>query len=198
MADTDTPVQQETSGQQDWEARYKGLMRVLSEKDQKIASLSEALAKHESEKGQLAEQVEQLRKALDERSGELENFRGSYEKEAEKVRQQLEALQKERDSFAAQATKWEVLRQYPDLVHLADVVPSSTDPEQVKSAVERLSQGIEAILSSKREQWKAGVVPPANPPASKLSREEVYANIEKYAGTPQAQEWINLWNEMVK
>lgn len=186
-------TQQDSPGQQvNWEERYKGLSRVLNERDQKLSSMEETLSALEGEKSRLTQEIEQLRGELGTRDGKVSELEGSLKQVQEELQGQIEALSGEKSALQAEVVKFNVIKDYPDLLAIADKIPAVADEDQMRRTAQEFYDGIKSIVSAKREQWKAGIVPPTNPPEQKITKESLWELVDKHAGTPEADKYIEM------
>jgi len=168
------PSDQEGAGQSpvvDWEGRYKGVMQVLSARDKKIQEL-------EASFNQSAASVEELTR-------QLQTATADGDARVQALTEQLQTLTGERDEAAkelatarADLVKYEALKEYPDLLPLADSIPAIPDPEVMKKHLETMAKGIEAITSKKAETLTAGMTPGATAPAQQA--EYAYSTLEEW------------------
>ena len=171
---TSPPSGTESAGQSavvDWEGRYKGVMQVLSARDKKIQDL-------EAQVNQSAASVEELTR-------QLQTATADGDARVQALTEQLQTLTGERDEAAkelatarADLVKYEALKEYPDLLPLADSIPAIPDPEVMKKHLETMAKGIEAITSKKAETLTAGMTPGATAPAQQA--EYAYSTLEEW------------------
>jgi DNA repair exonuclease SbcCD ATPase subunit len=178
-----------TAGQDvsvDWEARYKGVMTVLN---QKQAELDQAKA----DAGTAAATVEQLQR-------DTEALRAEYDTKIAALGEQLSTLTGERDGalktqeeLTAYKTKMEALKGYPDLLPLADTIPDIPDAEVMAQHLELLQKGVAEITTKKAETLTAGMTPGATTPAQQpkyaySTLDDWQAAMNKAAGSDQSAE----------
>ena len=188
-AETSPPTGTESAGQSpvvDWEGRYKGVMQVLSARDKKIQEL-------EASFNQSAASVEELTR-------QLQTASADGDARVQALTEQLQTLTGERDEVAkelatarADLVKYEALKEYPDLLPLADTIPAIPDPEVMKKHLETMAKGIGEITNAKAKQLTAGMTPGATTPANQptyayTSLAEWQTALNKAAGSDEWQE----------
>jgi hypothetical protein len=170
QVETQTPVSAPVppvTGQEEltWMQRYQGMTKVLAERDKEVSGLKQEKETLAATLKQVQDQATAAQAALD----------------AEKLNltQQIEALTGDKKTadqqlaeFNAYKVKMEALKAFPDLLPVADTIPSLTDPALMKQHLETLQQGVDAIAAQKAQRMTAGLTPG---PASSSSPAPKYA-----------------------
>lgn len=188
--DTTAPVSSPgTSPEQsteNWETRYNGAMRVLRERDKAIQDLQAKFDEASASIGELNRQ--------------LESLQGNSAAKEQSLGEQLTALTTERDEAQKQLTvaqadllKFNALKDYPDLLPLADAIPALPDQEAMKEYLHMMAKGVTDIATQKAQQLTAGMTP--GPTAPNNQPQYAYASLDdwqialnKAAGEPEFPE----------
>jgi hypothetical protein len=170
-----TPHQQDLPDEQgkpvDWEARYKGVMRVLNERDEELRVIKGRYAELEKKLQQLLEAQEAERK-------DAEKLKGEYDLLA----QQMEQIRRSSEAHQAEATRWRVIASHPELVPLADLIPPSTDENQLLEVVKKIQGGISTIVEQRIKSAPPGSTPPTQPPrVDELPRDAILDQLNAMA-----------------
>ena len=169
-----------------WETRYNGAMRVLRERDKAIQDLQAKFDEASASIGELNRQ--------------LESLHGSSAAKEQSLGEQLTALTTERDEAQKQLTvaqadllKFNALKDYPDLLPLADAIPALPDEEAMKEYLHMMAKGVTDLATQKAQQLTAGMTP--GPTAPNNQPQYAYASLDdwqialnKAAGEPEFPE----------
>ena len=171
---------------ENWETRYNGAMRVLTQRDKHIRELQEKLDAASASVGELTTQVETVT--------------GNAAAKEQSLGEQLTALTTERDEAQKQLTvaqadllKFQALKEYPELLPLADAIPALPDEEAMKEYLQMMAKGVTDIATQKAQQLTAGMTPgptaPDNQPQyAYASLDEWQIALNKAAGEPEFAE----------
>jgi hypothetical protein len=183
--DNDTPDQPSQSGQQDnWKARYDGLVRKVEQVTLENRALTEQLALSASEnerlKAQLSLKDVEKTSAVSERErqiAEIKNAQSQHELELAELRGmklKLEAIKKIGK---------------PELVKIMDTIPALQDPAAIESVFANLAAFANDAAMEREKQLKAGFTPGLSASAVAASTPGSDAEWEKYIeALPMGQE----------
>ena len=156
-APASTPEPTPGQSQPDWEGRYNGAMRVLSQRDKQIQELQEQIDAASGSVGELTTQLETTQA-------------GAAAKE-QSLGEQLTTLQTERDeankeltTARAELLKFYALKEHPDLLPLADAIPALPEEEAMAEYLKMMADGVTEIATQKAQQLTAGMTPGATAP----------------------------------
>ena len=177
----------EAQGRENWKERYIGMTKVLSERDKQIAALQE--------------QLESLSKALKEKDDLANQERAKWDATRLQWEEQLKQLQSAHEQAQAQLgqlsayqRKMEALKNFPDLLPLAEAIPAMDDEESMRRYLETLQKTLDDAAAQKAQKLTAGMVPP---PTTARTSPQVYPYatheawhqaLMKAAGTPEFAE----------
>jgi hypothetical protein len=143
----------------DWKARFDGANRVLALRDKKIADMEAQLAAS----GQSVEDLQ----------GQLNSQTVALQAKVDALTEQIKTVTGERDealstnsALSAYQVKMEALKEFPELLPLADTIPDIPDAETMKQHLQMLAKGVNDITSQKAKQLTAGMTPGAQTPAN--------------------------------
>lgn len=191
-----TGVAAESQGP-DWKARYIGMTKVLSERDKVIADLSAQLE-------QLNHQIAERDAAVTQTKTEFETQRAKWEESLNALRQEHENAQKQLSELSAYRLKMDTLKEFPDLLPLADTIPAMETADQMKQYLETLQKTLDSVAQEKAQRLTAGMVPgPASARTSPTTYP--YATIDAWskalteaAGTPEYAQIANAYKGWLK
>jgi len=179
--------------QEDYEARYKGLQKVMAKKDQQLVDLQARL-------DTLATQMEELRPQVDQSSRqarELEESKGSLEKELEKAKAEAQ-MAKQR---LAQSTI--IMKEFPQLNELTEYIPQSDDEDVFRESAKALDAKVKMIVDAQIKRLMAGATAPQ--PSGKQSIESsaeadrLWDELMRVAGVPgKEREYADLNSKWIK
>jgi hypothetical protein len=178
---TGTPGQ---AGADNWEARYNGAMRVLSARDQQLKDL-------QGKADASAATVQTLQ-------AQLETLQAESAAKVNGLTTQLQTVTGEKDTLAktatatqAQLAKYQALKEFPDLLPIADQIPDIPDAATLKEHLKLLQQGVDKVATAKAERLTAGMVPGPTTPAKETFAYSTQAEWDsamfKAAGTDQME-----------
>jgi len=136
----------------DWEAKYKGMVNVLATKDKKLSEL-------EGEVGTLAGTVKKLRDDAIAIQAAADATKLNLEQQIATAADQMAAKDQELSTAAVYRVKMDALKEFPDLIGLADTIPNLTDPDTMKSHLETLSKHLDSLAEEKATRKAAGFTP---------------------------------------
>jgi chromosome segregation ATPase len=161
---TNTPEQQQTSGQQvsdnqsidstDWESRYKGLQR-------KYNTLVETKGELEGQLSSLTSQREQLEREKDTLSIEKDSLLKNNQSKID----ELIATLHEKDGKLSELSKVQLKVQvanelgHPELLQLVNAIPDSDDPEVIKESMKNILGFTKAQIEKREAQLTEGLSP---------------------------------------
>lgn len=170
------------TGATDWEARYKGLSKLYDEERLKTAELANIASG-------LKDDVATAQNAA-------EISVGDWQKKAAVIQADLDASKKERvdlgekvSTLGAELAKFRVLKDHPDLMVYADLLPNTSDMEVLEKHVKRLEEIDEGRRTQYVAQMKSQMVPGSSPPTQKSNWSLASANaaLEKAKADLQAR-----------
>ncbi len=146
----------------DWEGRYNGAMRVLSQRDKQIEDLQAKLDAASGSVGDLTQQLETAQA-------------GAAAKE-QSLGEQLVTLTTERDTAQKELTtaraellKFNALKEHPELLPLADAIPALPDEQAMADYLKMMADGVTEIATQKAQQLTAGMTPGPSAPANQAA-----------------------------
>ena len=162
------------------QARFDGAMRTLQERERKLTKLEE----------QMATLQQQLQEAATTTGAQEANF----QTQIAGLQEQVTALTGERDEAqqtltAAQAdlVKYDALREFPELLPMADQIPSLPDKDTMVEHLKMLKSGVDKVAEDLAARKVAGMTPGAVSPANGKG---------KYAYTTTDQ-WMDAMDEVL-
>jgi hypothetical protein len=195
-----TPGEQINSQQQestDWESRYRGssavINRLTAERDEIKKQRDQALADLEQARAQISLKDTEKSAAITERDKQLND-----------IVQAKQALESELGHLRPLEMKLKVAKKIgrPDLMQIADTIPSVND----ETALEELMKGLvswgDAQVREREKQLLSGITPPTQPtaPAKALPTIEDVTSWQQYvnsAGDPaERQKRFDQWREV--
>jgi hypothetical protein len=161
------------------QARFDGAMRTLQERERKVTKLEETIAG--------------FKKQVDEAATTAGAQQADFQAQIGQLNETITTLTGERDEAqttltAAQAdlVKFDALREFPDLLPMADQIPSLPDAEVMKEHLTMLQKGVHSVAEELAQKKTAGMTPGASTPAT--GGKPAYG----YADT---QAWIEAMDE---
>jgi len=146
-------------------------MQVLSARDKRIQEL-------EAEFNQSAASVEELTRQLQAATAEGDARVQALGEQLQSLTGERDGAAKELEAARADLVKFNALKEFPDLLPLADTIPAIPDPEVMKKHLETMAQGIEAITSQKAQVLTAGMTPGSTTPAHQTKY--AYSTLEEW------------------
>jgi DNA repair exonuclease SbcCD ATPase subunit len=141
----------------DWKERYQGMTRVLTQRDKEVADAKSQL-------DTLSVTVKQLQDQLNGRSAELDVAKNGFQEQIKGKTTELEQAQKQLADLQAYKVKMDALKRFPDLLPVADTIPSLTSPDLMEQHLKTLQDGVDAIVARKAQQLSVGITPgPVSP-----------------------------------
>jgi hypothetical protein len=141
------------------QAKYDGAMRTLAQRDQAIRDFEA--------------QVQDLTGKLKESETSTGALQADFQTQIAGLGEQVTTLTGERDTAvtsltAAQAdlVKFNALREFPDLLSMADQIPSLPDAEVMKEHLTMLQKGVHSVAEELAQKKTAGMTPGATVPAT--------------------------------
>jgi chromosome segregation ATPase len=179
------PTPQQTDGQ-DWESRFKGLSRVLGQRDADLAMA----------KGQVAT-FEQTIKEL---NSQLSAAKGTYDANALRTQEEVKTWEQklaEKDKsladLAAYRTKMEALKKFPDLLSLADTIPTMPDEATMTSHLEALQRVMDSAAEEKAKRLTAGMTPGPVTVIGHAPQGIGFTTVEQWTAALQEAQIANDW-----
>lgn len=200
MEPENTPDEQGNSQQQgqsdpnNYEARYKGLVR-------KVEEVTLQNKQFETELGQALSLAEQFKTQLNIKDTEKEAAIAERDRLLQETTTQKLALEKEVNDLRALEKKLKVVREMgrPELATIIDTIPNMTDEDALKVVFSSISAFTDAQVKSREQQLLAGVTP--NNTNNKhvttpQNREEWLAYLDKL--DPRSNEFKKAQSDYVK
>lgn len=153
-----TPPQQSAAASSavsnDWEARYKGLVKKVEELTLSLRTTNEQLAAKTSE-------LEQLRSQLVVKDAEKTATVGERDKLLQSITQEKTALETQLAELRGLALKVEVIKEInrPELLQIADRLPAMTDKEALKVVLQDFAGFADNLVQKREKELLAGVTP---------------------------------------
>lgn len=200
MDPENTPGEQGNSQQQgqsdpnNYEARYKGLVR-------KVEEVTLQNKQFETELGQALSLAEQFKTQLSIKDTEKAAAIAERDRLLQETTTKNLALEKEVNDLRALEKKLKVVREMgrPELATIIDTIPNMTDEEALKSVFSSISAFTDAQVKSREQQLLAGVTP-NNTNNQKVTapqnREEWLAYLDKL--DPRSNEFKKAQSDYVK
>ncbi len=156
---TTTQPEQPAPGAADsnWEERYKGAMRVVSERDKQVAALQQSVGSSSTQVGDLTAQLEALR-------AQQTQLEATHATALEGLTGERDAAQTALDTAQAEVMKFQALKEHPELLPLADAIPALTDEQALTDYIEMMAKGVTDIATQKAQTLVAGMTPGAIAP----------------------------------
>ena len=178
--DSGAPGQSPTT---DWEGRYNGAMRVLSQRDKQIEDLQAQLDAASGSVGDLTQQLETAQAGAAAKEQSLAEQLTTVTPERDEANQELTTAR-------AELLKFNALKEHPELLPLADAIPALPDEQAMADYLKMMADGVTEIATQKAEQLTAGMTPgpvaPANQPAYNFaSLGEWQTALNQAAGTDE-------------
>jgi len=158
MNEENTPDQQAPSGQQEnWKARYDGLVRKVEQLTMDNRSTLEQLATRTSE-------VEQLRAQLSLKEVEKTSAVGERDKQIQSFQAAQGLTQVELNDLRAMKIKLDVIKKLgnPGLMKVMDSIPAMQDAAAIETVFTNLAAFATDAANEREKQLKAGITPAFN------------------------------------
>lgn len=183
---TDQPASGQPDAVENWEARYKGVVALLNQRNTEIEKLRAEAAASATSVEDLTRQTEALRAEYDTKIAALTEQIGA-------VMGERDHALKTQEELTAYKVKMEALKQFPDLLPLADTIPDIPDANVMAQHLELLNKGVAEITTQKAETLTAGMTPGATTPAQQpkyaySTLDDWQAAMNKAAGSDQFAE----------
>jgi len=136
----------------DWEGKYKGMITVLANKDKDLGKLK-------GEVGTLTDNLKELQDNTTAAQAVADAAKVNADQQIAEVTGKLTVADQKLEEAAAYRVKMEALKEYPDLIGLADSIPNITDEETMKSHLETLARQVDLVAEQKAERKTAGLTP---------------------------------------
>lgn len=165
---------------ENWEARYKGMVKANSEKDQQIQSLTAQLATKEQQIATLLGEKDTLNTTWETKVSGLQN-------EFTELKSSKDTSDQEHATVLAELAKLRALSQHPDLMVYADLIQPTTDAAELEAQIVRVQQIHAGTLDAARKGLQQqGFVPPTAPPVTQPGA-VTEATLEKQLDQAKAQ-----------
>jgi len=159
--------------------RYQGASQVISARDTQITELKA--------------QLEGVNKANAEWEGRLAALQAEHDAKVSTITESLTNtsttladLENKYTNASSELTKFNVLKKYPDLMPLADVIPAVPEEEQMERIIQQYADGLKSVVEEKTKQIAslAGVPPQPTGPTHKFSSQSEWESaLNSTAGT---------------
>jgi len=136
----------------DWEGKYKGMITVLATKDKDLDKLK-------GEVGTLSDNLKELQDTTTAAQATADAAKVNADQQIAELTGKITEGDTKLETAAAYRVKMEALKEYPDLIGLADTIPNITDEETMKSHLETLSKQVDLVAEQKAERKAAGFTP---------------------------------------
>jgi len=164
--------------------RYQGASQVISARDQEVQELRQELQQLGESKSSVEASIESIKAQYEAKVSTLtESLTGTQV--------DLEKLTTEHNNSTAELTKFEVLRDYPDLLPLADQIPAVSEKEQMERIAQQYYDGIKEVVTRKvKEVSSLGnqAPAPANTSSAYSTSEAWNSALTQAAGTTKFEE----------
>lgn len=167
------------SPKENWEARYKGLQKVVAKKDQDIESLQQQIDKFASE-------LEELRNT----SGSLEVDKKALAGKLEEIQNQFNQTQQERDRLQSQLERQNIIvKSFPDIAPLADFIPPADSLEQFEANAKNLQEAVQQMVEQRTTEVIKGGTPTlpretGEEMTSTSQEDKLWSEVYRLAGVP--------------
>lgn len=142
------------SAGENWEARYKGIVKKVEELTLANRSVNEQLAAKNSE-------LEQLRGQLTVKDAEKAATVGERDKLLQSITQEKVGLEAKLAELQGLALKVEVIRELgrPELLKISDKLPAFTDKEALKTVLQDMAGFADEQVQKRERDLLSGVIP---------------------------------------
>jgi hypothetical protein len=171
------------------------MTRVLSDRDKTIADLA-------AQKEALSKAIEEAQTTSGKDKAAWDALRLQMEEKAAGLTNELNGLKTRTTELEAYQRKMEALKSYPDLLWMADTIPSIDDPDALKRHLDTLQRSFMAAATEKAKTLTQGAVPgpvtPGVPQFAYTTMEQWDKAMRDVAGTPEAgkvREAFRKWVE---
>jgi len=158
-----SPAPGVSEDEQTWKARYTGAVQTM---DKQAAELKTWQAKT----AQMAQQVNDTEAKNRTAEAETAAAKKAVEDQAKVAQDQLKALNDQVQGLTAYKTKMEVLRQFPRLVQLADMIPELPDTDVLRKHCETLQAAVDSAVTEEVARKTAGYTPGPTTPKPTTGR----------------------------
>jgi hypothetical protein len=174
------------AGADNWEARYNGAMRVLSLRDQQLKDLQ---GKFDASSASLQTLQEQMTAAQADLTAKVNGLA----EQVKAITGERDTAKQEAQTAQVQLAKYQALKDYPDLLPIAEQIPDIPDAASLKDYLKMLQDGVDKVATQKAERLTAGMVPgPGSAPAKEQyaysTQAEWEAALFKASGTDKLEE----------
>lgn len=192
---TDSKTQQsKSSSGEDWEARYKGLMKTVAKKDSSIAELQEKLDKAVTD-------IEEIRTS----TTLTEAQKTAAEKAKTDLEAQLNQTKAERDTLQKSLSQQAIIvNEFSHLGKLSKYIPKAEDDETFKKNATAFAADLEEAVQARVKSVMSGSTPPQpkgkQEMATESEEEALYRKVTSLAGIAgkeaefeeARQKWVTL------